>query len=138
MAYGKKEEFVEARPNPWDERNKRRRDAIEAYIEQFKRASSIWHESAKEGWKNDLFMYISHVAGIQAQFMFPSPSGIGYDAAFLFGQSTPEQRWNFLKQQKNQAETGEINVSIPTNKIREWKEKTNNASPDVLENNIKF
>lgn len=109
---------------PWKERDENRRKSIEAYIDGFKFGSSLYGEAQREGWTSPLLEYIAAVAKVQAQMIIPASNGISWDHGPIFGYGTvvnDDMRNQFFADQRRQAQTGSIEVSIPTGKIDIWK-----------------
>lgn len=109
--------------NEWEERDERVNNMVSDYVTRFKNISTIWHESVLGGWEIDLWRYIYSMASMQAQ-MIVGDRNIGWDGVVMFGATTlitDEMRNQLIRQQRQQAETGSIEVSIPTGRIAEWK-----------------
>jgi len=121
MAYGKKDEYFVAQPNPWEINEKRRYAILTDYLEKSSHTSTIFGDAFREGWAYDLMKYVKAVADIQAQ-KIAGIKNIGWDGMVIFplGVSKDDARV-FLDEQYRIASEGEIKVSIPTGLIRHWK-----------------
>lgn len=114
------------RPNshkhPWQIRAEQRDFLVSKYVELF-RMSSVWREAEEGGYITDLRNYVIAVAKVQAQFIHPDASGIGWNGQDIFGNHPPsdDERKQFMADCKRQAETGLIDVAIPTTQIARWK-----------------
>jgi hypothetical protein len=109
-------------PNPWEEREKNRAEAVSQYVSSFMSRSMLYSQAKSEGWDIALMRYVRAVASTQAQILYPGNSGTGYDAQVIFDKRpTKEQVYRFLSDQRLQANMGFIDVGIPTGMVEAWK-----------------
>lgn len=125
MKYEPKQQIVVSniRPCEWKLRNDKRGRLIDEYIKNFIAASSIWSEAMRDGWDMELRDYLYCVANVQAQFIV-GEQNIGYSSMGIWGAGNKIQDnevSQFLHGQKRQAQTGFIDVAIPTGRIADWK-----------------
>jgi len=122
MAYGKRDEVIEVRPNPWQEREEKRYRICNDYFKRFEKSSPLMPDAVLGGWDYDLLNYVKCVAWVQAQMIHPGGAGIGFDGMVIFGgPSKPDQRRVFFSEQKLQADMGYIDVGVPTGMMEKWK-----------------
>jgi hypothetical protein len=107
---------------PWHERDDERKAMIERYMEGFGH-TSMMTEAFRDGWDLDLRRFVYAVAEVQAQ-MIQGCKSVGWDGASIFGYGTltDEAKAQFFRDQTRQAQTGQIDVAIPTSRIEAWKQ----------------
>lgn len=108
---------------PWVQKQQAIQDLVDAYLQQFRNISTIYSESQREGWDLDLMRYVSGIAMIQAS-MINKASHYGWSSIDIFGagaEMKPEAVKVFFSEQRRQADTGSIDVSIPTGRINDWR-----------------
>lgn len=127
MSYRKKESTalstVVIQPNPWEVRAATKKHLLDEYLKRFKTISTIWAEAVREGWDLSLLNFVRSVADVQAQ-MIVGERNIGWNGVNIFGAGKhmdEKEIHRFLESQKDQSNTGQIDVSIPTGRIVEWK-----------------
>lgn len=123
----------EAQENPWKVKERQYRKLIEDYIAGF-RYSNIWLEALTEGWDLDLWRYVHSIASVQSAMI--TGSSVGWSGGDIFGYAiaiTDIEKKIFLDNQNRQAQTGTINVAIPTGKISNWKKYATEIKQKLIE-----
>lgn len=113
---------------PWEERERRRKDLVDAYMKRFE-CSTLHSQAIAGGWRENLMDYVLEVSRVQAQMIESGPNGVGYNMGAIFGHNFIKgEDWQlnltrWLQEQSQQASTGEINVTIPSEKISAWQKR---------------
>lgn len=108
---------------PSAEREERARVLVAEYLHSFKYSSGYYSEALSGGWSRDLLEFVEAVAWIQAQRIVGQKS-IGWNGGKIFGYGksvSPEEARVFLDEQYRQADSGSIDVGIPTGRIEDFK-----------------
>lgn len=108
---------------PWVIAAKKIEKLVTTYVDQYRNVSQTYSDARREGWDLDLMRYVSDVATIQAH-MISREGKIGWNSQTLFGAGTmvtEPMRYNFFKEQERLCAGGSIDVSLPTDRIADWK-----------------
>ena len=103
---------------PWDIREEEQGLMVAEYMATF-RHTGTYAAAVSGGYGHLIARYVGEVAKIQAQYINPGPSGAGW-CTTTTEISDPKQAAVFLKEQRRQAQTGEISVGIPTGLLKKW------------------
>lgn len=124
MAYGKitKTENIVKIPNIWEVRDAERLSLLSDYIASYKNHAQLYRQAVAEKWDRYLIKYVSAVADIQAQAI-AGVKNIGWDGVAIFPLGVNKNKAHaFLQEQYRIADSGMIDVAIPTGLITHWKE----------------
>lgn len=103
---------------PWNEAKIKRDQLIASWRSEFLQ-SAIYHMAEREGWSSRLYRYVSAIADIQAQIIYPINSGnIGWSHYAIEGGREINQ---VIEAQRIIASSGHITTEIPTDLIEIWK-----------------
>lgn len=121
------------REYPWETRASNIKKRVDEYLKYFE-GLQLYAQAQAGGWNAELWQYARSVAEVQSQLIEKSQN-VSYSSAIIFGiarsanaeDKQKEREW-WLEQRK-QAETMMINVSIPSDKIEEWKRNIKTTTP---------
>lgn len=119
---------------PWKTRKAARDKMVLEYLERFKNISTIYLEAISGGYGLGLWRYVQEIANIQAQMIITEPNGtIGWDSVICMGDKVPSdsEAYRFINYQKQQADTGSIDVAIPSGAIGYWKKNVEWIKPQI-------
>lgn len=103
---------------PWEERNEKRQKAIKEWRDEFI-ISGLYKTAYQENWSSRLYHYVSSIAWIQAQIIFPDVHGnIGWDHYAIEGGKDINQ---VIAEQRLICSHGQIDITIPNDLIDIWK-----------------
>jgi len=115
------------RPPSQEERRKQQAmDMADAYTTRYMKTSQVAKLGRKEGWSGHLREYVYDAARVQAQ-LIAGVQHIGWNAQLAreVGQfrSSSEAFVAYRETIRQPVESGHIRVTVPRNRMREWKEQ---------------
>lgn len=124
---------------PWIERDRRIRERVNSYMQDFRQSSQLLERAKSEGWDADLEGYVKQSALIQAQ-MIEGCKGIAFSGDVVAsekGESAARAFARFRESIADHVATEVIVVDVPNEKIEKWrqsvefeaKRKTSTAFP---------
>lgn len=107
--------------NPWDERDRRAREAVNAYMADLMK-NPRHAEAVTQGWAGKLEAYIREAANIQAQLIHGCRN-VGFSNIVVPTEGYASANEAFAAYRHTIAEHvshGKISVSVPASKLQEW------------------
>lgn len=111
--------------HPWLQRIEEQNASLKSYLKDFEE-TTVYHQARASGYEGDLLRYVRAAASVQIQMILPRMDGMVRLNAYDLGWETQEsdalrkEKNAFWTEQRAQAKTGRISVTVPAEKIAEW------------------
>jgi hypothetical protein len=127
-------ELRREKPNEEEQRRQQAHDMASAYTARYLKTSHVAKLAKREGWAGGLADYVHSAAWVLAQ-MICKVQHIGWDAGLARDlgpfHSSEEGFALYRKTIEKAVEKGQVRVTVPQSRIREWKERCRQKEPAV-------